>query len=512
MPLGPLLIRADASLAIGAGHVMRCLALAQVWRRAGGEVTFLMASSTDFTTKRLDSEGFEILKVTASPGTPDDANQIRNMALERRATWIVIDGYHFSAGYVASAKSAKWKILRVEDEPGAEFELADAILNQNVTAENSTYPEHTRSELLLGPRFALLRTEFAGAWQSDREIPATASKVLLTTGGGDPKNLLPRLIEAIKLSSAKLQSKLVVGTAPDKDLLPLSSYKSEDSIEVVVGSHDMVPFEAWADIAIGAAGSTCWEFCALGLPSILIDVIENQRAIAERLSDKGICIHIPFQEASPRRIAEEIDRLIASPLLRDEMSRRGKNLVDGHGGYRVVGVMRALGTRFRRATQNDCKLLWKWANDPVTRDNSFSPAKISWDEHRDWLDERLASDRTIIFIAEESQIPVAVLRVEEKSPGVGEISVTVSPEARGFGLAPHLIRKCGKEAAEELNFTEIHALIKSKNAASRRAFETAGYSLTAVTQKRGCEAVRYIRQIGFKTNPNELVPTLVSEH
>ena len=417
MPLGPLLIRADASLAIGAGHVMRCLALAQVWRRAGGEVTFLMASSTDFTTKRLDSEGFEILKVPASPGTRDDANQIRNMALERRATWIVIDGYHFSAGYVASAKSAKWKILRVEDEPGAEFELADAILNQNVDAENSTYPEQTRSELLLGPRFALLRAEFAGAWQSGREIPATASKVLLTTGGGDPKNLLPRLIEAIKLSSAKLQAKLVVGTAPDKDLLPPSSYKSEDSIELVVGSHDMVPLEAWADIAVGAAGSTCWEFCALGLPSILIDVVENQRAIAERLSDRGICIHIPFQEATPKRIAQQIDRLIASPLLRDEMSRRGKNLVDGHGAYRVVGAMRALGMRFRRATQKDCELLWKWANDPVTRDNSFSPAKISWDEHRDWFNSTWLTIGRLFLSRKNQKFPSPCLGWRKKIQG-----------------------------------------------------------------------------------------------
>jgi UDP-2,4-diacetamido-2,4,6-trideoxy-beta-L-altropyranose hydrolase len=512
MVLGRLLIRADASLAIGAGHVMRCLALAQVWRKGGGDVAFLMASTTDFVTRKLDSEGFEIIKVTAWPGTRDDVNQTRKMALERHARWIVLDGYHFSAGYVASITSAKWKILRIEDEPGNEFEIADAILNQNVGAESSTYPEHTRSEFLLGPRFALLRAEFSGAWQRDRETPAIASKVLLTTGGGDPKNLLPRLVEAIKLSSAKLETKLVVGTAPDNGLLPRYSYESEDSIELVVGSHDMVPLEAWAHIAVGAAGSTCWEFCALGLPSILIDVAENQRAVAERLNERGIAIHIPAREANPKRIAEEIDRLIGSPLIRQEMSRRGKDLVDGHGAYRVVGALRALGIRFRHATQDDCKLLWAWANDPVTRENSFRPANIYWNEHRDWFDKTLAKHGSIIFIAEEAQIPVAVIRVEEKNPGVGEISITVSPEARGFGLAHHFIRECTKQVARELNLREVNAFIKPENRASRRVFEIAGYILAETTQIGGFNALRYTRLLAFKSVSVELASTVMSEH
>ena len=210
MPLGLLLIRADASLAIGSGHVMRCLALAQVWRKAGGEVAFLMASSTDFVTRRLHIEGFETVKVTASPGTREDACETRNNAFERHARWIVLDGYHLSTSYCASVRSAEWQILRMEDKPGSEFELADAILNQNVDAEHSRYPACTKSELLLGPRFALLRDEFAGACKSYRTIPAIASKVLMTAGGGDPKNLMPRLVEAVTLSSSKLQAKLVV--------------------------------------------------------------------------------------------------------------------------------------------------------------------------------------------------------------------------------------------------------------------------------------------------------------
>jgi len=490
---------------------MRCLALAQVWRKAGGEVAFLMASSTDFVAERLHIEGFEIVKVTASPGTREDACETRNNAFERHARWIVLDGYHFCSSYCAWVRSAEWQILRVEDKPGSEFELVDAILNQNVDAEHSMYPECTRSELLLGPRFALLRDEFAGACKSDRTIPAIASKVLMTTGGGDPKNLMPRLVEAVTLSSSKLQAKLVVGTALGKDLLNASSGQSEKSIELIVGSQDMSRFETWADIAVSAAGSTCWEFCALGLPSIVIDVAENQLAIAEMLSEKGIAVHIPAQEASSKRIAEEMDRLIQSSSMREKMSRRGKDLVDGRGAHRVMGALRALGIRLRPVTQEDCGLLWKWANDPVTRENSFTPAKISWDEHQDWFDKKLSDNQSIILIAEEVQVPIAAARLEENKPGVGEISITISPEASGCGLAAHIIRKCGHDAARELGLAEVHALIKPGNIASRRAFENAGYTLIERTEVRGFGAFRYIRRYAFKKLPIEEGATLVNE-
>jgi UDP-2,4-diacetamido-2,4,6-trideoxy-beta-L-altropyranose hydrolase len=307
-----------------------------------------------------------------------------------------------------------------------------------------------------------------------------------------------------------LETKLVVGTAPGTDLLPTNN-DFQNSIELIIGSHDMVRFEAWADIAVSAAGSTCWEFCTLGLPSILIDVAENQQVIGRRLSERGIAVHIPAHEAAPKRIAEEIDRLIRSPLLREDMSRRGRDLVDGRGAYRVVGAVRALAIRLRRATQDDCKLLWMWANDPVTRENSFTPAKISWDEHRDWFDKNLASNRSIISIAEESGVPIAAVRLEEKNSGVGEISITVSPEVRGFGLATHLIQKCVDEAARDLSLLEIHAFIKPENMASRRAFEHAGYTLTGTTGVTGFEAVQYVRQVAFNKVSVGALATLVNE-
>lgn len=520
MSLGALVIRADAGFAIGAGHVMRCLALAQAWRKAGGSITFLMASTTTFVKERLAEDRFEVMEKGAQPGSLEDAMNTRNVASQLHVRWLVLDGYHFGADYCSAVVSPEWRILRIEDMPGTEFHTADVILNQNLHAEDSMYSirtkaeyaESSKTELLLGPRYALLRDEFVDARQITRKIPVVVSKLLITTGGGDASNLLPLVVEAINFSALALDVKVVVGTAPEAEFLFSHERESRSSIQLLVGSRSMSQLATWADIAVSAAGSTCWEFCALGLPSILIDVARNQRPLAESLSQRGIARWVPFEEASIQRIAKEIELLIESPETREVMSCRGKDLVDGRGAQRVVSALRALGIQFRRATQEDCSLLWYWANDPNTRAASFRSAQISWDEHCEWFNKNLAHDNSLLLIAEESRSPIATIRVQKKKASMGELSITLAPEVRGSGLATYLIRNCECRAATELNLSGIEALIKPENLASRRAFENAGYVLSERAQIGKVSAIRYVRQIVSSEGIVESVTAVASEY
>jgi spore coat polysaccharide biosynthesis predicted glycosyltransferase SpsG/predicted acetyltransferase len=419
--------------------------------------------------------------------------------------WLVLDGYEFNADYCAAVVSAEWRILRVEDMPGSEFHLADVILNQNLHAEGATYsktiqgeyPEPVKPELLLGPRYALLRDEFVDTCQISRKTPVLASKVLVTTGGGDPSNLLPRLVEAVNFSSLRLDVKVVVGTAPGAEFLHPHEGEPRSSIQLIAGSRNMSELLTWADIAISAAGSTCWELCAFGLPSILIDIAENQRPLAESLSERGVAVWIPFKDANADRLLKKIELLAQSPGRREAMSRRGKGLVDGRGALRVVSALRAFRIKFRRATQEDCRLLWNWANDPATRAASFRSAKISWDDHREWFTKNLANENSFLLMAEESGTPIGTIRVQKKKVSIGEISITMAPEVRGSGLATYLIRRCESKAATALSLSEIDALIKPENIASRRAFENAGYVASEKMQIGEVSAIRYVRKVAF---------------
>ena len=101
-----LLIRADASARMGTGHVMRCLSLAQGWRRAGQDALFLLKESTPALEQRLQGEGFDIVRSDAVAGGTGDADETARVAQERGADWIVADGYHFGADFQRVLKAA----------------------------------------------------------------------------------------------------------------------------------------------------------------------------------------------------------------------------------------------------------------------------------------------------------------------------------------------------------------------------------------------------------------------
>jgi UDP-2,4-diacetamido-2,4,6-trideoxy-beta-L-altropyranose hydrolase len=129
-----LLVRCDASVAIGTGHAMRCLALAQAWQDAGGHVVFAMLEATSAVEDRLHREGIEVARLRAEVGSADDARETIMLAATKQASWVVVDGYKFDANLQTHLKEAGHKVLLVDDTGGAAHYSADLVLNQNVCA------------------------------------------------------------------------------------------------------------------------------------------------------------------------------------------------------------------------------------------------------------------------------------------------------------------------------------------------------------------------------------------
>ena len=112
---GTLLIRADANPAMGTGHVMRCLALAQSWQDAGGSAMFAMADPSTWARERLLKESVETVTISAAPGTEEDVRQTSVLARQHAGAWVVVDGYQFGADYQRTLKSAGFKVLFLDD-------------------------------------------------------------------------------------------------------------------------------------------------------------------------------------------------------------------------------------------------------------------------------------------------------------------------------------------------------------------------------------------------------------
>ena len=504
MKLGKILIRADAGVEMGTGHVMRCLGLAQAWQDAGGEAAFAMASSTSAIEKRLSAEGLQVLAVPARAGTNEDANATAKLALDHAAEWIVADGYRFGSEYQERVRTSGRRLLCIDDFGGSESYSADLVLNQNLNPVEDWYRKREASTgLLLGPRYALLRREFR-AWQGwKREPSAGGSKVLITMGGSDPENVTLIAAQALRAAEVEgLEAAIVVGGSnPHFESIAEAVKDFPRKVRIERNAVNMAELMAWADIAVSAAGSTCWEMCMLGLPAIVVDVAANQVRLACELERGGCSVHVAQGDATVEVIRGKIEWLMQSDQLRADMSRRGAELVDGNGAARVVAAMRARAITLRSAGTGDCRKLWEWANEATVRQASFNSSPIAWEQHCEWFAKQLDDERSRVLIFEDGRsTPVGSVRFHATSDSDAEMSVTIAPEFRGQGMAPCLIDQAAQFTFEQDTNERIHAFIRTENRVSAKSFENAGFFLVGSTQIKGCDALHYIRERGATGN------------
>jgi spore coat polysaccharide biosynthesis predicted glycosyltransferase SpsG len=230
-------------------------------------------------------------------------------------------------------------LLVIDDTAHLNKYHADIILNQNINAEQLRYPVDRRTRLLLGLRYLLLRPEFAKqpVWVS--ESPENARRLLVTLGGADFDNQTMRVINAIEeINIDGLEAKIVVGPA-NRHLKELQTRvkRSKIPIQLKVNTSRMAVLMSWADLAITAGGSTCWELACIGLPALVIILTENQMAVAKGLHEKGAVTNLGwYHDLSTDQIAQAVEHLLLNAAKRKKMAAVSRKLVDGRGTARVL--------------------------------------------------------------------------------------------------------------------------------------------------------------------------------
>jgi UDP-2,4-diacetamido-2,4,6-trideoxy-beta-L-altropyranose hydrolase len=344
MSVGNILIRADASPEIGTGHVMRCLALAQAWQDTGGNAIFVLAESTAAMRARLAFEKCSVITIPVRPGGTEDGFNTKELAERHDAEWVVIDGYSFGAGYREQVRAGGRKLLCVDDDGKRDAYISDIVLNQNLNAHEKFYDGRgAETQLLLGTRFSLLRREF-GSWRRwQREISGWGRRVLITLGGSTPVETGVQVMEAVgSVKVDGLRAAFVVGgSTPEVTALENCAARFPEMITIRRDVSNMATLMAESDIAISAAGSTCWELCFLGLPSLLIDVAANQTPIALELNRRQCALYAgSANNLSVADLAFSVKTLLRAEETRRSLSNRCRQLVDGLGAERVVSAMR----------------------------------------------------------------------------------------------------------------------------------------------------------------------------
>ena len=504
MPVKPtsstdLIIRADADSRMGTGHVMRCIALGQAWQDAGGNVVFFTACDNQQLLRRLKEERFsiEILRESA-----DFFQEIERGAPDSVKPWVVLDGYHFNLDCQRRVKAAGHKVLVVDDYNHLQQYECNILLNQNVDALKLDYSLNSDALRLLGTDYAMLRREFRSAARLGREIPEIGENVLVTLGGADPDNLSLKVIESLKQTGiSDLHVKVVIGPAnPYRIELEMAAKSEGMTIELLSGIKDMTPLMHWADLAVSAGGSTCWELCCLGVPFITLVIAENQRGLSMELDKRDVA---PCLGENPTRdaIAKRIEGLLESPGTRERFGCNAQKLVDGFGVDRALfraakdAALDLFVNRlsFRNVEKRDSELLWIWANDSTVREQCYNPEAIPWESHAQWFLKKIADPDVLMLMLELDGCPVGQVRYDcDKT--VAHIGFSIERKFRGLGFGSRIIKDSLEAAFSTLDVDSIQAEVFVDNAASNRVFSECGFQFVEQVDLYGVPSNTYVKE------------------
>jgi len=325
-----LLVRADAGPNIGVGHVMRCLALAEAWIELGGRVVFACAELPTAIEARIAHLGARVVSVRSS-------ETAAALAVEVGAKYAVVDGYHLAGEYQQDLAATGARVLVIDERGESATDAADVILNPNASARPDLYAG-LHGELLLGHTYTLIRREFRAVARS-RTLPEVARNVLVSFGVVDRRGLAAMALDALAGIDG-LHVRLIAGESnPNAANLTVPA-DVRSTIEITPWFQDIANQMRWAELAIVAAGSTCWELAACGVPMIAVPVVDSQIAVSEALGALGIGIPL-----APAAVSADSLRALVSTVMRDQiwrgkMQRKGPEAIDGRGAFRVCSALR----------------------------------------------------------------------------------------------------------------------------------------------------------------------------
>ncbi len=485
-----ILIRADADNRIGAGHVLRCLSLAQACLNQGGQVAFACARIEPKLRDHLQAEGVAVHTLDTEPGSAADAEKTVGLIDRLKPTWVIADGYSFGDKYQQAIKRSGAKLLVLDDFRHADHANADVILNPNASVDASLYADREdQTNVLAGHRYALLRHEFQ-AWRGwKREVPEVASKLVVTLGGGRYDDLLRLIVRGIAQSvTVKTEIRVVSPNLPENlDGIHDEARNRSASFEFLPFVKDMAKLLAWADLAIAGGGSNCWERALLGLPSLVLVLADNQDANAAFCESQGIGLNLgKYQKLTDTALATTLKAILVDREKRATMARAGIKLIDGFGANRVYDHLKANEVSLRMVREEDCRWVFEVANDPVVRAASFRSDPILWDGHQQWFAKKVQSPNCVYYIAlSEEGAPIGQAYFDV-SGSEAVVSVALASAARGRGYGTLLVRKASQEFFGQMEgVSVVHAYVKPANEASLKAFTKAGYVRSELTTVSG---------------------------
>ncbi len=497
-----VVFRVDASLAMGTGHAMRCLTLAQMLKENGVDARFICRKHEGSLIYKIRSSGFNVHELEAFEEIEvdnklahshwlgatqyQDANDCIDILKAEKINWLIVDHYALDEQWEKRLKPYYEKLMVIDDLADRKHQC-DILLDQTFGRQQEDYSARIPRgcELLLGSKYALLRPEFA-KWRPysiERRSASEFKQLLINMGGVDVDNVTEKVLDELKICNLPNDLHITVvmgGSAPHLESVKSKAITLPYKTEVKVDVGNMAKIMANTDIAIGAAGATTWERCCLGLPTIQIVIAKNQLFSAETLAHHNII-------KLAKEVKEATYLLESSVEWMSDIGRKSLEICDGMGNYKVFNkmadykiILEKFGEielcNYVNLNENDKILALNMRNHLQIKKWMYNQDSISEEDHFGFIKNlEIDMERRYFLVKQKDCIIGSINFSKINFENSVELGIYTNPFLQSKGAGKLLESAASQHAFIELDVEKIKLEVFSGNERAIRFYNKCGF-------------------------------------
>ena len=498
-----IIIRADGGTSIGKGHIIRCLALADMLKN-DFNITFAVQEPSESVVKSIRSVTEMIIHLPQTNDYVADAIHFTEFLDSKDI--VLLDGYHFKTDYQKAIKEKGCKLVCIDDLHAWHF-VADAIINHAEGINESMYSAEKYTRFYFGLDYALLRKVFL-KHSATKKINAI-KKVFISMGAADITNLTQKFTEALLEVNGIEEIHLMLGSinpnlsSIDSLIAPKESLgKKNKKVNIIkhfnISAEELAQHLTNCDVAICPASSISIESCAIGTGLVAGYSAPNQMGILEGLTKNNAVVNIGDMNAlNTLQIKVKFEELTKHPEQFNVLIGNQKKMIDGRSPERFIKLFKNLMTEklhFRFAKESDVDIYYKWTNDPLVRSNSFNQNPVEYNDHVNWFLSKLNSKEChfYLFLNEENK-HAGQVRIDSNGKET-IIGISIDEAFRGKSLGAEMLKQSTDDYLHKHSSAVIVAYIKEENVASFNIFKKAGFSNEEIVIEQGSKSYKLYKK------------------
>lgn len=456
-----MFLRVDGNGQIGLGHLVRCIALAQMLKE-DFDISFVCKEILNSSKNEIVKLGFSLIIINDED---DFLSALKGNEI------VVIDQYGFDSAYQKKIKDKNCKLACIDDLHNKTF-FADLIINSAPSVSPGDYQAQVYTQFAFGLDYVLLRPEFLTLTQKVITDKPTQT-VFVCFGGADSKNITQTVVDILNKDKRFKKIILVTGSAYNHfNQLKRKIDQRRFVLYHAVDAKKMANLMREAQLAIVPASGILQEVIAVGCKIISGMYVENQKYVFENYKSLGA--FVSAENFSAEHLISAIDK-----AFQDKSER--KILIDGKSPKRLLNTFLQLAKEdaviIRNADENDLNKTFEWASNDEVRKFSFNTDAIKFEQHKKWFTNKMRDENCFYYLGSFNNESFGSIRFDVVG-NKAKISYLVDPQYQNKGFGTILLKNgLNLFVKQNLNVSSVWGEVLNKNIASIKVFQKLGYSI-----------------------------------